>query len=134
MSAPKISAAGAGAAPRWVDNQSTESSFHSHQFKADGVLRLVEVGGEGKGRTLISFGSSRLHLTPFRHKKKKKIANQTCAATKINTGTKSEETEIEGCGGVKNRWGCGAGGSEETDGMNVDVLLVGLRCLEAAAS
>lgn len=49
MSALKISAARAGAALRWVDNQSTESSFHSHQFKADGVLCLVEGGEEGKG-------------------------------------------------------------------------------------
>lgn len=63
MSALKISAARAGAALSWVDNQSTESSFHSHQFKADGVLCLVEGEKRGKG-TLISFGSSRLHLTP----------------------------------------------------------------------
>lgn len=49
MSALKISAARAGAALRWVDNQSTESSFHSQQFKADGVLCLVEGGEAGKG-------------------------------------------------------------------------------------
>lgn len=46
-------------------------------------------------------------------RRKKKIANQAYAATKINTGTKSEETEIEGCGGVKKRWGCGRGGGSE---------------------
>lgn len=37
---------------RWVDNQSTESSFHTHKFKADGVRACC--GGarekrEGKG-------------------------------------------------------------------------------------
>lgn len=45
---------GRGARPRWVDNQSTESSFHTHKFKADagggrGWVRLVERGGRREG-------------------------------------------------------------------------------------
>lgn len=43
-----------------------------------------------------------------------------------------EELKTGGAvGAVEGQWG---GESEEkTDGMNVDVLLVGLRCLQAAA-
>lgn len=36
---------GRGARPRWVDNQSTESSFHTHKFKADGGVTPCWGGG-----------------------------------------------------------------------------------------
>lgn len=55
MAAPENRRRGRGARPRWVDNQSTESSFHTHKFKAGagegcgGCALLREGGGEKEG-------------------------------------------------------------------------------------
>lgn len=78
---------------RWVDNQSTESSFHTYKFKADGVCACCGGKREREGkRSLISFGSPRLHLTPS-IKKGREAWSVHCH--KINTDTKSKETEIK---------------------------------------
>lgn len=110
-----------------VDNQSTESSFHSHQFKADGVLCLVEGGEEAKGDSDFIWQLQ----TPSHslcQKKRKKIAQSTRRALPQKSIQRARRRSWRCCGGVKNSWGWGV-----TDGMNVDDLLVGLGCLEAVA-
>lgn len=83
---------------RRVDNQSTESSFHTREFKADGVraccggAREKREGGGGEEKKRLSFGSLRLHLTPS-IKKGREAWSVHCH--KINTDTKSKETEIK---------------------------------------
>lgn len=74
---------------RWADNQSRESSFHTHQLKANEVCACC---GGTREKPLISFGSLRLHLTPS-IRKGREAWSVHCH--KINTDTKKGDRDKE---------------------------------------
>ena len=80
---------------RWVDNQSTESSFHTHKFKADGV-RACCGGAREKGEGgKKDFDFIWQPETPSHSLYQKGREAWSVHCHKINTDTKSKETEIK---------------------------------------
>lgn len=84
-----------GGGQRWADNQSTESSFHTHKFKADGVRACCGGAREKREGGKKDFDFIWQPETPSHSLYQKGREAWSVHCHKINTDTKSKETEIK---------------------------------------